>query len=238
MTCIQVIWLGQAFKWRGPGSGTEQMASDVNLEAVKRKVWIDYQYSGKDRMNDILDSLQVYISILKDPSVDTKKLLQKAAELVHDKLWIKDVTIGLKNNRDGKFRYEVMMGLKPGTWDAHKKIAYTYEQFSDATVYKPREISKFTKLFLSEDNPYADGEEQTYERPIMLKSKRRALDDSIEGDYLDIYIFGKNDELLGWIETSGTVTNKIPDTSTIKTIELLASLIGVYLTHAYSRNSA
>ena len=214
------------------------MGSDVSLEAVKRKVWIEYQYSGKDRMSDVLDSMQNFLSCLRDPSTETRKMLLMAADLVHDRLWIKDVTIGLKDPRDGKFKYEVMRGLKPATWDAHKKIAYTFEQFSDANIYKPKDISKFTKLFLSEDNPYANGEEQTYERPIMLKSRRRALDDSIEGDYLDIYILGRNDELIGWIETSGTVTNKLPDTSTIKTIELLASLIGVALTHIYAGGSS
>jgi hypothetical protein len=214
------------------------MALDVSLEAVKRKVWIDYQYSSKDRMNDLLDAMQQFASVLKNPSVDLKKALQEGADLVHDRLWIKDVTIGLKDPKTGKFRYEVMKGLKPSTWDAHKKISYTYEQFSDVNIYKPKDISKFTKLFLSEDNPYADGEEETYERPIMLKSKRRSLEDSIEGDYLDIHILGNGDELLGWIEISGTVTNKIPDTATIKTIELLASLIGVALSHVYARTGA
>jgi hypothetical protein len=214
------------------------MALDVNLEAVKRKIWIEYQYSGKDRMNDLLDAMQGFVSRLRDPSTGLKDILQEAVNMIHDRLWIKDVTLGLKDPKDGKFRYEVMKGLKPATWDAHRKIAYTYEQFFDVNIYKPRDISKFTKLFLSEDNPYADGEEGTYERPIMLKSKRRALDDSIEGDYLDIHIFGKRDELLGWIEVSGTVTNKIPDTPTIKTIELMASLIGVALTYSHSRNDA
>lgn len=214
------------------------MESSVSLEAVKRKVWIEYQYSSKDRTNDILDALQDFASLLRDSSVETKKILQNAADLVHDKLRIKDVTIGLKNPKDARFRYEVMKGLKPIAWDAHKRIAYTHEQFSDVNIYKPKHISKFTNLFLSEDNPYADGEEMTYEVPSQLKSSRRALDDSIEGDYLDVHIFGKNQEIIGWIEVSGTVTNKLPDTATIKSIELIASLLGVALSHAHSRDAS
>jgi hypothetical protein len=214
------------------------MTTDTSPEAVKRRLWVDYQYAHKERFNVMLDDMQKFVSSLRDSSTDVKKLLQKAADTIHERLRIRDVTIGLRSSSDGLYRYEVMAGLKGETWAAHKELAYTKDQFYDPVTYKPKQISKYTRLFLSEDNPYANGEERTYDRPVMLQSKRRALDDSIEGDYLDIDILGVNDDHLGWIEISGTLTNKLPDVTTIKYIELMACTIGVALSSTDSRQGA
>ena len=72
----------------------------------------------------------------------------------------------------------------------------------------------------------------------MLQMARRALDDSIEGDYLDINILGSDDELLGWIEISGTVTGKLPDIATIRTIEGMASVLALAITRENERRGA
>jgi hypothetical protein len=55
---------------------------------------------------------------------------------------------------------------------------------------------------------------------------RRAPDDSLEADYLTVQIPGNKGEVLGWIETSGTITGKLPDVATIKWIEMIADVLG------------
>jgi len=216
------------------------MANDkaVNPEAVKRRMWIDYQYADKDRTNSLLAILRDIAQVLMDPSRSLRMLMQEAANTIQRKLWIKEVTIGLKDLADGTYKYEVMAGLKESTWSAHRSIAYTIEEFNNPTQYKGKQISRFTKLFLSEDDPYAKNEVQTYDKPIMLQMARRALDDSIEGDYLDINILGSDDELLGWIEISGTVTGKLPDIATIRTIEGMASVLALAITRENERRGA
>jgi hypothetical protein len=67
---------------------------------------------------------------------------------------------------------------------------------------------------------------------LMLQSARKSLDDTIEGDYIDVLILGKGEELLGWIEISGMQNGKFPDAQTLKCIELLATVIGVALARA------
>jgi hypothetical protein len=128
-----------------------------------------------------------------------------------------------------------MSGLSDSEWEAHKKLSYKREDFDSQEVYKFMQISKYTRLLLAEDNPYANGEDATYERELMLQSKRKSLDDTIEGDYLDICIFGKGDDLIGWIEISGMENGRFPDTETIKCLELLASVIGVALSRRAHR---
>lgn len=176
-----------------------------------------------------MDIVHGLIVKLADPSIDMHGFLQEVAETMHNKLGIKEVTIGLRSPSDGMYRYEVMAGLTDTEWGAHKTLSYKLEDFYSQDVYKSMQISRYTRLLLAEDNPYANGEESTYERDVMLQSKRKSLDDTIEGDYFDILILGRGDDLLGWIEFSGMANGRFPDTETIKCLELLASVMGVAL---------
>ena len=207
------------------------MGSDVtvNTEIIKKRMWLAYQYACSNPANERTDCVHALITKLADPDIDMHMFLQEAADTINSKLAIKETTIGLKSPSDGMYRYEVMSGLTDSEWDAHKHLSYKHEDFHSQDVYKSFQISRYTRILLAEDNPYANGEEATYERDLMLQSKRKSLDDTIEGDYLDICIFGKGDDLLGWIEISGMRNGRFPDTEMIKCLELLASVIGVAL---------
>ncbi|MEM3050092.1 MAG: hypothetical protein QXT42_05170 [Thermoplasmata archaeon] len=214
------------------------MGSDaINPEIIKRKMWMDYQYASTNPANEYLDCINELLSRLTDPAQELGEFLQHVADSISNKLYVREVTIGIKSPEDGLYRYVAQAGLREQVWEEHKKLAYVYEQFVDTSQYKYKQISKYTKLYLIEDNPYAAGEEGTYDKALRQQSVRKALDDSLEGDYLDISVLGKNDELLGWIEISGLKTGKLPDTHTIKCLEMIASIIGVALTHARRRRA-
>jgi len=202
----------------------------VNPELIKKRMRLEYQYSCSNPSNAI-DCIHELINELADPNLDMHEFLQDAASTISAKLCVKEVTIGLKDPKDGLFRYQVMAGLEESEWEAHKKLSYSLDQFDDPTIYKYMEISKYTRLFLAEDNPYRNNEDETYSKPLMLLSHRKSLEDTIEGDYLDIYIYGKRDELKGWLEISGMNNGKFPDIQTIKVVEMLASVIGIALAH-------
>ena len=200
----------------------------VNHELIKKRMWYDYQKASSNPSNAI-DCIHNLINELTDPQLDMHRFLQDAADTVSKGLFIKEVTIGLKSTEDDIFRYEVMAGLEDSEWEAHKKLSYTEAQFDNPELYKYMKISKYTRLFLAEDNPYGNNEEETYSKKLMLESARKSLEDTIEGDYLDIYILGKEDKLKGWIEISGMNNGKFPDVQTIKVVEILASVIGIAL---------
>jgi hypothetical protein len=201
----------------------------INKEIIKKRMWLAYQYACNNPANERTDAIHVLVTKLADPGIDMHLFLQEAADTINTKLAFKEVTIGLRSPSDGMYRYEVMSGLTDSEWEAHKNLSYKHEDFYNQDVYKSMQISRYTRLLLADDNPYANGEESTYERELMLQSKRKSLDDTIEGDYLDICIFGKEGDLLGWIETSGMKNGRFPDAETVKCLELLASVIGVAL---------
>jgi len=202
----------------------------VNPELIKRRMLFDYQCSCSNPSNAI-DCIHELITELADPNLDMHRFLHDAANTICTKLCVKEVTIGLKDPKDGLFRYQVMAGLEESEWEAHKKLSYSLDQFDNPAIYKYMKISKYTRLYLAEDNPYGEGEEETYSKPLMLLSQRKSLEDTIEGDYLDIHIYGKGDELKGWLEISGMNNGKFPDIQTIKVVEMLASVIGIALAH-------
>jgi hypothetical protein len=208
-------------------------AGAVKPELIKKRMWLAYQYACSNPSNERMDCVHNMINNLADPDLDMKTFLQTVADTITNKLGMKETTIGLKNPSDGLYRYVVMSGLSDSEWEAHKKLTYKYEDFYSQNVYKFMQISRYTHLLLAEDNPYGEGEDATYEKELMLQSKRKSLEDTIEGDYLDVLIFGKGDDMLGWMEISGMKSGHFPDVETLKCLELLASVIGI----ALSRNT-
>lgn len=198
-------------------------------ELIKKRMWLAYQYACSNPNNERMDCVHAMVSRLADPELDMKSFLQDVVDTIDSKLGIKETTIGLKDPIDGLYRYVAMSGLTDQEWEAHKSLTYKYEDFYSQNVYKFMQISKYTHLSLAEDNPYATGEDQTYEKDLMLHSRRKGLEDAIEGDYLDVLIYGKGEDLLGWIEISGMKTGHFPDVETIKCLEMLATVIGIAL---------
>jgi len=206
------------------------MTTNVTIlhDEVERRLKLAYLYGEKDATRKHLDKLQQVLNRFQASKLDLLPMLQDLAETINRMFWLKEVTIGLKDP-DGLYRYKVMSGVRADAWKAHQELAYTPEEFFDPKYYKGRQVSKLTKVFLAEDKPYADSEEDTFTRPILLKAVRTTPDDCIEGDYLDIHILGEREELLGWIEISGTKSGGFPDAVSIRWIELIALLVGTFI---------
>jgi hypothetical protein len=71
---------------------------------------------------------------------------------------------------------------------------------------------------------------KAFNRPGLLTATRSTDSDSLEGDYIDVKILGVNDDLLGWIEISGTRTMKLPDATTLRWVEAIGSIIAAAIT--------
>jgi len=196
---------------------------------VAKKLKFDYAFGPKEHVDKVLSGLDPLFAAYRKPKAKTHDLLELSANIIYRQLRIREVSIGIRDPKDGLYKYEVMAGMNVGKWRAHGGLSYTKEDFSRNDKWKGTMISKHTKLMLAEDNPYHEGEEDTVDRREMIASRRHGPEDSIEGDYLDILIHGLNDELIGWIEISGTWTAKLPDPQTIRLVELIACTLGSML---------
>ena len=204
-------------------------SSNILRDQVERKLRLLHLHGPKDETTKTLNMIRPILARFQEQNLELMDFLQEIVNAINKVFWIKEVTIGLRDP-DDKYRYKVMCGLRPDAWTAHKELAYTLEEFSNPEYYKSSQMSRYTHVFLAEDKPFRDEELNTFTRPILLKTIRKSVDDCIEGDYFDTQIFGENDDLIGWIEISGTKGGKFPDPTTLKWIELLALIIGIAIT--------
>lgn len=200
---------------------------EYSHEDIAKRMKIQYVHGSHDPVLRTLDGMVKLAASCRKKEVNIKALSEEAARAIHDQFRLRWVAIGAKNARDGMFRYEALVGFREEAATARRAQSFTLADFVEDTKYKGWQISDTSKMYFEEDKPYTDGAEVTFNRPILLKGKRRAPDEALEGDYLDVHIYGGDGELIGWIETSGTVAGKLPDMMTIKTMELIASMLGL-----------
>lgn len=203
--------------------------AQVDPDEVRRKMRLDYIRSKNDKPFKVLEALQGLLSHFQKPELDINGLLQEAADLIHKQFGLRTVTIGLRSKFDGKYRYVINSGLRPEPWEQHQQITYGIEDFQNFERFNGFEISRLTRIYLEEQNPMTAEERKIYNRPALLDLKRRGLDENLEADYLDVLIKGTEDTLLGWIEISGTIGGKLPDSMTIKNIETISMILAAAL---------
>jgi len=199
----------------------------VNKDDIVRRLRLEYQYPQEDSART-LDALQSLFDSIMKGRASGHDLLRDAANLISKHLKLSEVGIGLRGH-DKLYRFEVLVGEKPETELANMNLVFRPEDFEESKTYKGSSISRLTRAYFAEDNPYAPREEATYNRPMLLKGRRAALDQTIEGDYFITKICGPNNDLLGWIEVSGSTTQKLPDARTVKWMELVASILGLLI---------
>jgi hypothetical protein len=202
----------------------------VSYRTVPGKMKLEYMHSVIDPNLKCLDGLQKLLAIVHKPKKSIDELLQEAAELISRQLGIENVAIGLRDPKDGLYRYRALVGFREDALDGHKQIAYTRSQFYDDKQFVGSDISKFSRLYLTEDNVLTEEELKAFNRPGLLTATRSTDSDSLEGDYIDVKILGVNDDLLGWIEISGTRTMKLPDATTLRWVEAIGSIIAAAIT--------
>ena len=201
----------------------------TDYRTIPNKMRLEYAHAVTDPLSRVLDGVRNLLGALHKSNVNVDGLLQDAADLISRQLGIENVAIGLRDPRDGLYRYRAMVGFREDAIEAHKQTAYRREQFFEDSEFIGHDISKLTRLYLTEDNVLSEQEVKAFNRPGLLGAKRCTASDSLEGDYIDVKILGVKDELLGWIEISGTRTMKLPDATVLKWVEAIASIIAAAL---------
>ncbi len=200
----------------------------VNQAEVIRKIKQDYAHYRKVPGAKGLDSLHGVLKQIMEGRSGIDEIMTVTAKTIYTQFNIKEVTIGLKGP-DGLFRYVAQCGLRDESWNAHKKLSYQEYEITAANAHgwKCTEVSRQTRLYIAEDNPYTEEEVLTRSEHLQMRSRRKSADDSIEGDYMDVIMYGPDDTAVGWIETGGTWDGRLPDAGTVRTLEVLASILAL-----------
>ncbi|MGQ9587255.1 MAG: hypothetical protein ACUVT7_02580 [Thermoplasmata archaeon] len=199
----------------------------VDIEAVKRRLRFDYMKVKTEPPSRTLDLFTHLLSYCSRPQIAVHELIQDTANRIQKHFRLRWVMIGLRSQIDGLYRYEVEVGMRPEAWARQRAKSYKLEDFDpNSEKYKAGEISKLTRVYLEEENPLFKEDEQVVNRPVLLRAKRRSEEETLEADFIDTLILGPGEDLLGWIEYSGTITGEFPDPMTIRNIEVMAAILG------------
>lgn len=198
------------------------------IENTMRK---KYNETGTNEDFAFIINMQKFVNGMYSKSASEQEILREALRFVHHFLGFKEIAVPLRSIADGKFRYEAFLGLTRDAEKGYRALAYDRDDVFDDDTYPGMKLSKFTEIMFSELEPYDEGEEKTYNRPIMLKETRKSPDDMLEGDYYAIYLFGPGDDIFGWLELSATKDGKFPTIRTIRRLELFASVLSLMLAH-------
>lgn len=188
------------------------------------RTFIEGQYTPipKDTDEKIIDNMISIAEMAMDKKQSLNKILEQAAKLIFRHFDFREVGVGLKNRAAKTYRYEVLLGYRQEVLEGYKNLAYTYEDMVSQERFPFIKTGRLSELDPVEGLPVS--ESHLFNRPYLLESDREAMDAFHEGDYLDVWMYGPNRDLIGWFELSNPINGKLPPRRTIRWIELLASM--------------
>jgi len=195
------------------------------IEALLKK---RYSQETPSEEQKILDGLQNFISHIRLRRT-SRNLLQEAARTIHRVFPFQEIAIGIRNRDDALYRYDTFIGYSREAEEEFKKLVYDLKTFFDIGEYPSIRISKLIDLTIAENIPQMEKDQACWNRPSLLKVPRKSPEEFTEGDYMDVLIYSEDNELLAWIELSAPRDGKMPPSSTLKGLELFATVMSLGL---------
>lgn len=204
---------------------------EVNLQALQGMLSSTFRtkYSKvpQDEEERIIDRIEKFLLKNISSRQPISSILKEAGILISRTFGFTEISMGLRDPKDGLYKYEAFIGLRPETEHAYKKLAYTYDDMMNTNKFPRICINEYCDLFLGEFKPYQDGEEETFGRPSLLGScERKSPEAMIEGDYICTYMYGHENLLIGWFELARTRDEKMPARKALKWLELFTIILG------------
>ena len=182
-----------------------------------------------DDTERIMANIEKFLIRNCSATVTTQSFLEDAANTIARTFDFTELAVALKDMNDGKYRYVAFVGMRGEAISAYKKLAYSYDEMVSGSKFPRIKLDNFTDFFLGEFTPEREGELDTFNRPSMLTKDRQSAEDWREGDYFCVYMRGSGSEVIGWFELARTVNGKLPSRQTFKWIELIVSVVSMFL---------
>jgi len=208
---------------------------DQNFASLIKK---KYSLIPEDDLENKIDGIQRFISYANERGRPIRSVVEQTARIIYRLFNFKEVSIILRSESDGLFRYEALIGFRKESEMANRKLSFAYDDIIDSAKFPHIKLGKNAEYHLSENLIIEEGTKERYNRPFILSKEREFPDEFMEGDYIDIDIPGSNRELFGWIELGNTRDGKLPPRSHIRWIELMANILGILIQQEKIKNKA
>jgi len=182
-----------------------------------------FNYIPENEHQQMIMDIKNWISSSNKFRKSLRDFLDYAARTMYRLFKFKEISIGVKDQNDGLYRYVTVIGFTKKAEKAQRAKTYTFDEISDYEKYQG------IKLSATSDFCVADEMKEVYNRPLELYKDRALMEEFAEGDYIDISIYDSESQLIGWIELANPIDGKIPTKETLLLMELFASILGVIL---------
>lgn len=215
------------------GAAKGGLADREYVAHIKRK----YDLAPQNEQEKILSGIVSMIEFSKDGRRSINSILEHAARMIFRLFGIREIGIGLKNRKDGLYRYEVILGFRQEVKDNLMRLEYEGAEILDGSKYPNIKIGR-----LAEFNPFDSMSEEEMRpyvnRPSLMNRKRTSHDLFLEGDYVFIWMFDTGDAMIGWIELSCHKDGELPSRTDVRWLEGIAEILSLVVQQRWSKEKA
>lgn len=184
-----------------------------------------YPLNPQDQNDKFVEIIHSIVESARDNKLSVNEILEKTGRIIHRNYGFREIGIGLKSRKDGLYRYEYLFGYRKDIENNLRNVAYNYEDMTSQKKFPFIKIGKYAEIDPLEG--YPDEEIILLNRPAIFKRTRDDFYNFLEGDYINVFMYGNNNELIGWIELSLTIDGKLPSRGSIRWIELIGNVCGL-----------
>jgi hypothetical protein len=190
-----------------------------------------YSPVPRDDFERIIDSIHTLIEMGHDKKQPLKAALEYAVKLVFRQFDYREIAVGLLDRRDGFYRYNLTFGYRKDLDEQMHKIKYDHEDMVSNDRFPFIKTGRLSELDPAEGIPES---ERDWYKPFALAERRKSLDEFHEGDYIDVWMYSQNKELIGWFELSSPSKGKLPTRAELRWIELICGVCSLIVTERWA----
>lgn len=184
-------------------------------------------------VEDVLDILRL---ILRVEPLDV--LLQKTVDTISDAFGIKQVSLGVLDEKTNLFCPRALHGFPPERAVMIKKHAYTLERMKTDLRSELR-IGRGNYYVRVEDQDIAYDDEMDYiVNAELVDVPRSSPSDWHEMDYIDFVMTDRLGNWIGWIEIDEPSDRRVPSKDVVDRIQILADLAAIAIENSKTYEDA
>jgi len=181
-----------------------------------------YNPIPRDDQERIIDNILTLVEMGHDKKQPLLSTLDFAVKMIFKLFDFHEITVGLVDRKDGCYRYVLVFGLRKEAEDKLRRLKYSYEDMVSNERFPFIKIGKLSELNPVEGLP--EWERELFNRPFALSVNRKSPDEFHEGDYIDVWMYTHNKELIGWFELASPLNDKLPTRAQMRWIELIVAI--------------
>ncbi|MBN1677250.1 MAG: hypothetical protein JW880_01795 [Candidatus Thermoplasmatota archaeon] len=198
------------------------MSGEAISADLRRFLESKYPLISKEEDEKIVQTLTDLMAIGTDRMQPLKSFFDRVLKFVFRQFGFTEVAIGIKERNEDVWRYEAVFGFKKEVEAELLKTRYDRDDMHSQDRFPNIKTGKLSELNVAEGLP--EVETDLYDRPFHWRGKRTTYEDFLPGDFFDFWMLDEKKEIIGWIEVSGPIDRMLPPRTTVRWLELLASV--------------